>query len=193
MAAARQEAAPAGRTSDAGEALGRVIAATRDAAGAAGLELRLALPAVPLCVQAGTDLVERAVQPVVENAILYGSSLVSVELSSAGGMVTIDVVDDGPGVTAEERQRIFEPGVRGIAGERVAEGAGLGLALARRLARSCGGDIAAPLRASGGQFTVTLPGGSLGEGQGDLEPGAALAGGRLDVARDAAGEPPRER
>ena len=45
------------------------------------------------------------------------------------------VTDDGPGVSDDERERIFEPGVRGRLGEAGgSDGAGLGLSLARRLA-----------------------------------------------------------
>ncbi len=157
LAAARQEAAPAGRASDAGEALGRVVAATRQAAAARGTELRLSLPAEPVQVRADADLVERAVQPLVDNAIRYCTSVVAVELVSLNGWATINVVDDGPGVTDEEHQRIFTPGVRGTAGGGVAGGAGLGLALAQRLARSCGGDITARASTAGGQFTLRLP------------------------------------
>ena len=72
----------------------------------------------------------------------------------------IHVDDDGPGVRADERELIFEPGTRGsaAAGSRH-DGAGLGLALARRLARAAGGDIDARPAADGGHFTVRLPAG----------------------------------
>ena len=53
----------------------------------------------------------------------------------------VAVRDDGPGLDPELGERAFEPGVRGD-GER-RDGAGLGLPLARRLARSCGGDVVA--------------------------------------------------
>lgn len=71
--------------------------------------------------------------------------------------VAYAVQDDGPGVTADERERIFEPGVRGSAGSAAAAGAGLGLALARRLARAVDGDIVAESSPSGGRFVVRLP------------------------------------
>jgi signal transduction histidine kinase len=68
------------------------------------------------------------------------------------------VEDDGPGVTEEEREAIFEPGIRGSTGRGNGAGAGLGLALARRLARSASGEVEA--RADGGgRFLVTLPAG----------------------------------
>jgi signal transduction histidine kinase len=63
-------------------------------------------------------------------------------------------------VAPDETERIFEPGVRGAAGgTNGAAGAGLGLSLARRLARSVDGDIdVAPAR-SGARFVVRLPAG----------------------------------
>ena len=58
----------------------------------------------------------------------------------------------------DEGDRIFEPGVRGRVGEASASlGAGLGLALARRLARSVTGDVEAVPGAHGGRFFVRLP------------------------------------
>ena len=65
--------------------------------------------------------------------------------------------DDGPGVADAERERIFEPGVRGRAANGT--GAGLGLALARRLAQSVAGDIEAVPDAAGGRFVIRLPAG----------------------------------
>ena len=63
-------------------------------------------------------------------------------------------------VAAGESDRIFEPGVRGQAQRDGGnEGAGLGLSLARRLARSVDGDIVVDASAPGGRFLVRLPAG----------------------------------
>jgi two-component system heavy metal sensor histidine kinase CusS len=114
-----------------------------------GRRLRLGLDA---------DLAERILQPVLENACRYGSSSVSVSLRRENGSVVYEVRDDGPGVAAEEGERIFEPGTRGAAQQQNGStGAGLGLALARRLARSVDGDVAADPEARGGRFLVRLP------------------------------------
>ena len=64
------------------------------------------------------------------------------------------VRDDGPGPDPELAGRVFEPGVRGA--DDAGGGAGLGLALARRLARSCGGDVVAG-EGPGGCFVLVLP------------------------------------
>jgi signal transduction histidine kinase len=71
------------------------------------------------------------------------------------------IEDDGPGVAHEEREQIFEPGVRGgaVKARDGHTGAGLGLALARRLARSVDGDVLAETDAAGGRFLVRLPSG----------------------------------
>lgn len=73
--------------------------------------------------------------------------------------LTLEVLDRGPGVATEQRERIFEPFVRAddtlSSGSR---GAGLGLALARRLARGMGGDLVYEDRSGGGAcFRLTLP------------------------------------
>jgi signal transduction histidine kinase len=110
--------------------------------------------------------VERAIaaqilQPVVENACRFAQHEVLLGAGRNGKEVYFLVEDDGPGVADDEKDRIFEPGVRGTAaaGERSrARGAGLGLSLARRLARAASGDVeveAGPM--SGARFKVRLP------------------------------------
>jgi signal transduction histidine kinase len=94
---------------------------------------------------------------VLDNACRYGASSVTVSIARENGSIRYAVEDDGPGVTDEERERIFEPGVRGAAAEtNGARGSGLGLSLARRLARSVAGDVEA---AGGARFVVRLPAG----------------------------------
>ena len=70
--------------------------------------------------------------------------------------MTYAIEDDGPGLAAGERESIFEPGARGQAGQDAA-GAGLGLALARRLARSASGEVSAEPNGEGARFLVSLP------------------------------------
>jgi signal transduction histidine kinase len=111
-------------------------------------------------VRAGVDedVVERILQPVVENACRYGRTRVEVEVGRDDGQVVVQVRDDGPGLAPDELERVFEPGVRGSAADGGADpGAGLGLALSRRLARASGGEVGALADARGGRFTVRLP------------------------------------
>jgi signal transduction histidine kinase len=83
---------------------------------------------------------------------------VRIAIDHAGSAVQYAVADDGPGVLDEERERIFEPGVRGAAANG-GEGSGLGLSLARRLAESVAGEIEAVADAGWGRFLIRLPAG----------------------------------
>src|SRR5207253_6615543 len=121
------------------------------------IELEVERPTRALRVGVDSDLAERIIQPVLENACRYGSTHVRIEIRRDNSNVVYAVEDDGPGVAADERERIFEPGVRGSAARAGEQGAGLGLALARRLARAIDGDVVADTRASGGRFLVKLP------------------------------------
>lgn len=99
------------------------------------------------------EIVRRALAPLVENAQRHRATTVSIELAAAHGRVRATVRDDGPGLDPALGERVFEPGVQG-SGE--AGGAGLGLPLARRLARACGGDVTAG-EGPGGCFVLELP------------------------------------
>ena len=108
------------------------------------------------------DLVRRLILNLVDNAIRYAPSGTSVRvaLDRAGNQYAISVSDDGPGIPAEIQPRIFERFYRVDAARTHATdgGAGLGLALARWIARVHGGDVA--LAASsrlGSTFVITLP------------------------------------
>ncbi|MEP6893458.1 MAG: ATP-binding protein [Gaiellaceae bacterium] len=97
------------------------------------------------------------VRPLLENAVRYGRRRVDVLLRDERTRAVVEVVDDGPGVGPDERDEIFQPGVRGSAGRDVGEGAGLGLALSRRLAQSAGGEIEVEPSVTGGRFVLRLP------------------------------------
>jgi len=154
VAAARHEAASAGFTSDVRDAVSTAVANTREQHPSVRITSSLALASVR--VSAESDLVAAMLQPLLDNAARYASSTVSVSVRGSGSAVSIEVDDDGPGVDEAERERIFDPGVRGTAADGIA-GAGLGLSLARRLARSAGGEITVAPSDAGGRFLLTLP------------------------------------
>ncbi len=157
VSAARQEAGLSRTSSDARDGISAAVAAVRDDAIAAGIQVELSMPSSPVRVAIDVDLLERIVQPLLDNALRYGEAQVSVALRTNGTMAVLDVGDDGTGLRDTEVDIVFEPGVRGAAAAMDPRGAGLGLALARRLARTAGGEIVARSNAKGGRFTVRLP------------------------------------
>jgi signal transduction histidine kinase len=101
---------------------------------------------------------KRVVRNLVENAVRYGDQArVSLDSSNDGASITID--DNGPGIAAEDRERIFEPFVRlETSRNRETGGIGLGLAIARTIIRAHGGDISVSESATGGaRFGILLP------------------------------------
>jgi len=101
------------------------------------------------------DAIRRVVVNLLDNAGRHATGHVTVEV--ADGCLTVD--DDGPGVPAAQRERVFERFARlDDARARDSGGSGLGLAIARETARASGGDVTvtdAPL--GGARFVLTLP------------------------------------
>jgi signal transduction histidine kinase len=108
-------------------------------------------PADGFCPQADLD---RTLDALVENALHYGNG--EVEVRSAPG--TLDVLDRGPGFAPGELAAVFERFHRGRAGRSGPSGTGLGLPIARELARRWGGDVTLANRDGGGaRARVTVP------------------------------------
>ncbi|MFD6932111.1 sensor histidine kinase [Streptomyces sp. NPDC059945] len=104
-------------------------------------------------------LLERIVSPLLANACRYARNRVTIHVQEASDGVRIDVADDGPGVPSAFVPHLFEPGRRADTADGHT-GAGLGLPLARRLARSADGDLRFDHRHSAGaRFVVSLPAG----------------------------------
>jgi two-component system sensor histidine kinase PrrB len=96
------------------------------------------------------------VDNLLENALRHGGSNVSVEVERTGNTVSLSVSDDGPGIPAAERGRIFERFARGRGAK--APGSGLGLALVAQQAALHDGRIVVGDSALGGaRFTARLP------------------------------------
>jgi signal transduction histidine kinase len=157
VTAAREEAVSQRGTADAYDVALTAADSCRTLAEARNVQVLVLQPQVPIRVGVDADVAERILQPVVENACRYASGHVEIALHRNASKVVVDIADDGTGVTHEEIERIFEPGVRGAAAVKAPQGAGLGLALARRLARAVSGEIAVDASAGGGRFTIRLP------------------------------------
>lgn len=105
-------------------------------------------------------MVEEIVSNLVSNALRYGAgSPVEVAAGADGaGWAWFSVADRGPGVSAEQRQRIFEKFERAVPRQGDRGGFGLGLWIAAGMTRAHGGDIDVRDRAGGGtEFVVRLP------------------------------------
>jgi signal transduction histidine kinase len=158
LAAARAESGAASGTSDAMQVAEQAKEACETLAREREISIRVTPPRTPVRIGAQADAAERVLTPLLENACRYGGH--SVLLSVIGGADTVEfrVADDGPGVDPGERDRIFEPGLRGAAAENGSgDGAGLGLSLARRLARGLGGEVDCVASANGAVFVARLP------------------------------------
>jgi len=106
------------------------------------------------CLISGdTHLLERAMNNLLDNAVRYTPSYgeIVVSCEKEGNKVTFMIRDTGPGFSAEERQRVFEPLYRGEGSRnRSTGGSGLGLTISQRIIRRHGGELAAGNHAGGG-------------------------------------------
>ena len=113
-------------------------------------------------LRASRPLVARALWNLLDNAIKFSPDrgTVHLELEEILDRVEVRVLDDGPGPGGGDVEALFEPFQRGPA-EAERGGYGLGLALARTVARRHRGDVAVRPREAGGScFTLTLPRGN---------------------------------
>lgn len=112
-------------------------------------------------VMADADLIRQVVQNMASNAAKYTdeSGRVRVKLRRNGTHVRLSVVNSGPGIPPEERARIFDRFYRADkARGRDVEGSGLGLSLAREIARAHGGELVLEdTKPIVTKFTLTLP------------------------------------
>jgi signal transduction histidine kinase len=111
-----------------------------------------------LVVNGDTVALRRLFQNLVDNALKFGGEA-RVEAASAAGELQVQVSDRGPGLPEDMLERVFEPFNRNDPSRnRTTGGVGLGLTIARTIARDHGGTLSLGNRAGGGLVaTVTLP------------------------------------
>jgi two-component system OmpR family sensor kinase len=117
-----------------------------------------ALNAERLVVDGDPMGLKRVLENLVNNALKFGGRA-RARAITRDGMAVIEVDDDGPGIPIEEMERAFEPFHRLEASRsRDTGGLGLGLAVARAIARAHGGDVTLANKPEGGlRATLTLP------------------------------------
>ncbi len=124
---------------------------------AGDLALEINVPQDLIAV-ADPSLFSRALGNLIRNAGVHAGLTAKVTISAveSGDYVTITVMDDGPGVMADELPRLFEPFYRpDRSRSRDTGGSGLGLAIVRTAIEACGGEAFASLPQTGG-FAVTI-------------------------------------
>jgi signal transduction histidine kinase len=132
----------------------RVYTAFAEVARRRAMDYRVDIRAHPVIVTDG-DRVFQIVSNLLSNAFRWTpeGGRVELSLSEDGGWITVVVADSGPGISAEERERIFRP-----FWSRDGGGTGLGLAIARELAAALGGSIDVRSEPGlGSRFELVLP------------------------------------
>jgi signal transduction histidine kinase len=112
-----------------------------------------------LVVPADGDALASIVANLVDNAVRYAVTAVTVDVRNGiSGSALVSVADDGPGIPAAQRERVFERFTRlDDARSRDAGGAGLGLPIVRELVRTQGGEVTLEDNAPGLRAVVRLP------------------------------------
>ena len=139
---------------DMGRLLERAYSTFGEEARNRGIEYTQELDGAPVIVSDG-DRVLQIISNLLSNAFRWtpDGGRIDLELTSAAGTVTVDVADSGPGIGADERERIFRP-----FWSRDGRGTGLGLPIARELAVALGGRIELDSEVGkGSRFRLVLP------------------------------------
>ena len=132
----------------------------------------------PVHASADPDRLAQVLRHLLDNAVRYSGpgTPVEVDVRPAGDRVRIAVVDQGRGIPGTEHERVFEPFLRLEDPLRMTtSGVGVGLYIARRMAREMDGDVTVRSRpGAGSTFTVELPACRAGD---DRHESKALSGG----------------
>lgn len=121
------------------------------------IQTTLDAPPAPVRVHADQRQFERVMENLLRNALRYASKHVVVAVHQEQDAVVVEVRDDGPGIPADERARVFEPFVRGTTpASRAHRGLGLGLAIVRRIVAAHGGSVTVTDAKEGGAAFRTL-------------------------------------
>ncbi len=118
-------------------------------------DIKLSLSGPPLLASVDTDLFERALGNVLENALRSAppGSEIRAELSQDGAHAVVAIEDEGPGIPSEERARVFERFVR-LSTSAAGTGSGLGLPIVRMIVGLHGGSVWIEDGSSGGTRIV---------------------------------------
>ena len=122
-------------------------------------------PDLPV-IEADAELLELAIRQVIDNALKYSppASAIRVRMSAIENGIVIKIQDKGAGIPEVDQPHVFEKFYRGSNIRSKLAGSGMGLAVARQIARAHGGDIQlATSSEKGSEFVISLP--APGEGK----------------------------
>lgn len=108
-------------------------------------------------VRAEPHDLRRIVRNLLDNAVRHAATRVDLVTGTDGSLVTLEVIDDGPGIAPVEHERVFDRFYRTDTARERGTGSGLGLPIARSLARRCGGDVVILASDEGARLRLTLP------------------------------------
>ena len=117
--------------------------------------IQLELPDRPVLAEVDVSLVGLILDNLLANAVFHGAGPITVEVEATPPRIR--VADSGSGISAGARTRIFEPFYQVEGRLRARGGAGLGLAVSRRLAELHGGSLILEETVGGASFVLTLP------------------------------------
>jgi signal transduction histidine kinase len=138
--------------------LAAVLMAAAAELGPVSEDHRLSIDAEPAVIDGVRDDLHRLALNLLENSVRHTppGTRVSASTSTVDGYARLVVEDDGPGISADLRENLFERFVRG--GGDGGRGSGLGLAIVRAVAVSHGGKVSLEVPATGGtRFVITVP------------------------------------
>jgi two-component system sensor histidine kinase KdpD len=140
-----------------GEMIAAVIGRMKTAAGEKIIHAQLEQGLPP--VEVDRSLMELALRQLVDNALRYSAPKFPVWIGARrdGSTIVVSIRDRGPGIPSGEQSRIFEKFYRGSNARRT-RGTGMGLAIAREIARAHGGDVRLERTgAEGSEFSLIIP------------------------------------
>ena len=119
------------------------VAAMRAEAEAKGVAVAAELASLPRPVRADPERLQRVLFNLIRNAIRHtpADGSVTVRAEPAGDWIEVEVADTGSGIPRGDRERVFDPFVRGTDGPDEPNGAGLGLLISRAIVEAHGGRI----------------------------------------------------
>jgi two-component system osmolarity sensor histidine kinase EnvZ len=104
----------------------------------------------------------RLVGNLLDNALRYGKEPIEIATKSVAGSIVLEIADRGPGIPADQVDRLKRPFTRGEPARTGAAGAGLGLAIVDRIVRLHGGTFDVLPREGGGTLArVSIPASEL--------------------------------